>query len=286
MQSASETAVQTPPLSGSDELKARQRGAWSSGDYAVVGTTLQIVGEQLCETLDLHAGQRVLDVAAGNGNATLAAARRWCEVVSSDYVPALLERGRERAEADRLSVTFREADAEALPFEDATFDAVMSTFGVMFTPDQERAAAEMARVCRPGGKIGLANWTPEGFIGRLFKVIGKHLPPPAGVKPPALWGTRTRLAELFGPVATSIEAEERSFTFRYKSPQHWIDVFRTFYGPMLKAFAALDPAKQADLEADLLALVAEFNRADDGTMIVPSTYLEAVVTVRGDRMDF
>jgi len=261
-------------------VKQRQHGAWSSGDYAIVGTTLQIVGEQLCEALDLRAGSRVLDVAAGNGNVTLAAARRWCEVTSTDYVPALLERGRERAAAERLHVEFREADAEALPFADASFDAVVSTFGVMFTPDQDKAASELARVCRPGGKIGLANWTPQGFIGQLFKTIGKHLPPPAGVKSPALWGTPARIEEMFDGKAADIVAEPRMYVFRYKSPEHWLDVFKSFYGPTLKAFAALDEAGQAALTRDLLALLGEFNRADDGTMVVHGEYLEVVVTRR------
>jgi SAM-dependent methyltransferase/quercetin dioxygenase-like cupin family protein len=198
-------------------VKGRQQSAWSSGDYAVVGTTLQIVGEELCEALDLRPGSKVLDVAAGNGNATLAAARRWCEVTSTDYVPALLERGRERATAERLAIDFRQADAEALPFPDASFDVVVSTFGVMFTADQDKAAAELLRVCKPGGKIGLANWTPEGFIGQLFKTLGKHLPPPAGVKSPALWGTRARLNEMFGAQASNINAEPRMFVFRYRS---------------------------------------------------------------------
>jgi SAM-dependent methyltransferase len=259
-------------------VKARQQSAWSSGDYAVVGTTLQIVGEQLCEALDLRPGSKVLDVAAGNGNATLAAARRWCEVTSTDYVPALLRRGRERAAAEGLSIEFREADAEALPFADASFDVVMSTFGVMFTPDQDKAAAEMLRVCRPGGKIGLASWTPDGFIGQLFKTLGKHLPPPAGVKSPALWGTRGRLDALFGAQAGYISAQPQMFVFRYRSPQHWIDVFKTFYGPMLKAFEALGTEPQAALMRDLLALIGEFNRARDGTMVVRSEYLETVIT--------
>jgi len=259
-------------------MKARQQGAWSSGDYAVVGTTLQIVGEELCEALDLRAGQKVLDVAAGNGNVSLAAARRWCNVVSTDYVPALLERGRERAAAERLPIEFREADAEALPFADGTFDAVVSTFGVMFTPDQERAAAELVRVCKFGGKIGMANWTPEGFIGQLFKTIGKHVPPPPGARSPALWGTRARLAELFEPHATSIKTAQRHFVFRYRSPQHWLEIFRTFYGPTLKAFAALPEPGQMALERDLIALVERFNRAGDGTMVVPGEYLEVVVT--------
>ena len=261
-------------------LKTRQQGAWSSGDYAVVGTTLQIVGEELCEALDLHAGQKVLDVAAGNGKATLAAARRWCDVVSTDYVPALLERGRLRAAADGLSIEFKEADAEALPFADGSFDAVVSTFGVMFTPDQDKAAAEMLRVCRSGGKIGLANWTPEGFIGQLFKTLGKYLPPPAGAKSPALWGTRARITEMFGPSALVINAVPRNFMFRYRSPEHFLEIFRNYYGPMLKAFAALDAANQQGLRDDLLALMGRMNRAEDGTLIVPSEYLEIVITRR------
>jgi ubiquinone/menaquinone biosynthesis C-methylase UbiE len=261
-------------------VKTRQQGAWSSGDYAVVGTTLQIVGETLCEALDLRAGQKVLDVAAGNGNVTLAAARRWCEVVSTDYVPALLERGRERAAAERLAVEFREADAEALAFPDASFDAVVSTFGVMFTADQDKAAAELVRVCKPGGKIGLANWTPDGFIGQVFKTIGKHLPPPAGVKSPALWGAGARITELFGAQASSIQLEQREFAFRYRSAQHWLDVFKTYYGPLLKTFGALDPKGQTALTEDLFALIKRFNRSGDATMVVPSEYLEVVVTRR------
>ncbi|MBR1178247.1 class I SAM-dependent methyltransferase [Bradyrhizobium sp. KB893862 SZCCT0404] len=261
-------------------VKQRQHGAWSSGDYAVVGTTLQIVGEQLCEAIDLRAGSKVLDVAAGNGNATLAAARRWCDVTSTDYVAALLKRGRERAAAEHLTIEFREADAEALPFADASYDVVLSTFGVMFTPDQDKAASELARVCRSGGKIGLANWTPQGFIGQLFKTIGKHLPPPAGVKSPALWGTPARLEEMFGSQAAEIAAEPRMFVFRYRSPEHWLEIFKTFYGPTLKAFAALDETGQAALKRDLLALLGEFNHADDGTIVVHSEYLEAVITKR------
>ena len=261
-------------------VKTRQQAAWSSGDYAVVGTTLQIVGEQLCETLDLRAGSKVLDVAAGNGNVTLAAARRWCDVTSTDYVPALLERGRERAAAEHLSIEFRVADAEALPFQDSTFDVVVSTFGVMFTPDQDKAASELARVCKSGGAIGLANWTPQGFIGQLFKTIGKHLPPPPGVKSPALWGTQARLEEMFARQASDIVAEPRMFVFRYRSPDHWLDVFKSFYGPMLKAFAALDETGQAALRRDLLALAGEFNHAEDGTVVVHSEYLEAVIRKR------
>ncbi len=261
-------------------LKARQHGAWSSGDYAVVGTTLQIVGEELCEALDLRSGQKVLDVAAGNGNVSLAAARRWCDVVSTDYVPSLLERGRNRAAADGLPMEFKVEDAEALSFAANSFDAVVSTFGVMFTPDQDKAAAELLRVCKPGGKIGLANWTPEGFIGQVFKTLGKHLPPPPGAKSPALWGTKARIEEMFGTAAASIKAEPRHFAFRFLSPEHFVEVFKTYYGPMLKAFAALDEARQQELRNDLLALIGRMNRAEDGTMVVPSEYLEIVIIKR------
>ena len=276
--SAAAQVVPAPTLPDLSAVKTRQQGAWSSGDYATVGTTLQIVGETLCEALDLRAGQKVLDVAAGNGNVTLAAARRWCEVVSTDYVPTLLERGRERAAAERLAIEFREADAEALPFADASFDAVVSTFGVMFTADQDKAAAELVRVCKPGGKIGLANWTPDGFIGQLFKAIGKYMPPPAGVKSPALWGTGARITELFGAQASSIHLEQRDFVFRYRSAQHWLDVFKSYYGPLLKTFGALDPETRTALTDDLFELIKRFNRSGDKTMVVPSEYLEVVVT--------
>ncbi len=258
-------------------VKNKQHLAWSSGDYAVVGTTLQIVGESLCEALDLRAGERVLDVAAGNGNATLAAARRWCDVVSTDYVPTLLERGRARASAEGLPVQFEQADAENLPYPDHNFDVVLSTFGVMFTPDQDKAAAELARACKPGGRIGLANWTPASFVGEIFKTMGKYLPPAAGVKSPALWGTEARLRELFGEQLDSVAIERKHFVFRYHSVAHWLEVFRTFYGPMHKAFGALDAAKQEALAADLIALAESFNRATDGTLVAPSEYLEVVI---------
>ena len=261
-------------------LKARQQGAWSSGDYAVIGTTLQIVGEQLCEALDIRAGQKVLDVAAGNGNVSLAAARRWCNVVATDYVPALLGRARERAAAERLEIEFREADAEALPFQDNSFDVVVSTFGVMFTPDQDKAAAELIRVCRSNGKIGLANWTPEGFVGQIFKTIGKYLPPPAEAKSPAQWGTRARINEMFEAQATSINIESRNFVFCYQSPEHWLQVFKSYYGPVLKAFAALDPQAQNALADDLVALIDRFNRSGDAGVVIPSEYLEIVITTR------
>jgi len=271
-----------PPSAPPDlsAVKAKQQAAWSAGDYAIVGRTLQIVGENLCEAVNLRAGERVLDVAAGNGNATLAAARHFAEVTSTDYVPALLERGRARAEAEGLQVTFREADAEALPFADSTFDVVLSTFGVMFTPDQARAAREMLRVCRPGGRIGLANWTPGSFIGELFKVLGRYLPPAAGLRSPALWGTEERLKELFSEAEASIQATPRIFNFRYRSPAHWMEVFRTFYGPVNRAFLALDTPRQDELERDILNLLSRFDRGGAGGLVVPSEYLEVVVTRR------
>ena len=280
---AAQTALAATPNQPAPDLaalKTRQQAAWSSGNYAIVGSTLQIVGEELCEALDLKAGSKVLDVAAGNGMATLAAARRWCDVTSTDYVPALLEHGRARATAEGMQVEFREADAENLPFDDASFEVVLSTFGVMFTPNQDRAAAELMRVCKPKGKIGLANWTPEGFIGQVFKTLGKHLPPPAGAKSPAQWGTSARLTQMFDGGARSIRAESRLFKFRYRSPSHFLDVFKTYYGPVLKAFAALEPAKQEELHNDLHALVVRMNRSGDGTMVVPSEYLEVVITKR------
>jgi len=252
----------------------------SSGNYAIVGSTLQSVGEDLCEALDLRSGSKVLDVAAGNGMASLAAARRWCEVTSTDYVPALLERGRARAEAEGMEIEFREADAENLPFADNSFDSVISTFGVMFTPNQDKAAAELLRVCKPKGSIGLANWTPDGFIGQVFKTLGKYLPPPAGAKSPALWGTRGRLGEMFDAGASSVKAQPRLFNFRYRSPDHFLEMFKTYYGPVLKAFAALDPAKQEELQDDLHALIVRMNRSGDRTMVVPSEYLEVVITKR------
>jgi SAM-dependent methyltransferase len=269
-------ATQAQPPIDLAAVKARQRGAWAAGDYAVIGTTLQIVGERLCEAVDLRAGERVLDVAAGNGNATLAAARRFAQVTSTDYVDALLDRGRERAVAERLVIAFRQADAEALPFDTASFDVALSTFGVMFTPDQDAAAAELLRVVRPGGRIGLACWTPESFIGRIFRTIGAHLPPPAGLRSPALWGTEARLAELFP--GHRVEASKQVFNLRYRSADHWLEVFRTFYGPVNRAFAALDATKAAALEADIRALLANMNRAGATSLIVPSEYLEVVVT--------
>ena len=277
------TIIDCRPEAATPDLKAiktKQQAAWSSGDYAVVGATIQLVGEQLAEAMDLRAGAKVLDVAAGNGNFTLAAAHRWCDVTSTDYVEALLNRGRLRAEAEGLKVTFQKADAEALPFGDGSFDAVASTFGAMFTPDQSRTADEMLRVCRSSGRIGMANWTPDGFIGQMFKTIGKHLSPPAGVRSPALWGTQEWLDKAFGASASALKAEPRQFVFRYRSAQHFLDVFREYYGPMLKAFEALNPAGRKALAQDIVGLIGRFNRSGDSTMVVPGEYLEVVVTKR------
>jgi ubiquinone/menaquinone biosynthesis C-methylase UbiE len=261
-------------------IKQRQQSTWASGDYAMIGTRLQIVGESLAEAADIRADERVLDVAAGNGNVTLAAARRFAQVTSTDYVSALLDKARERARADGLEARFQVADAENLPFENGSFDVVLSTFGVMFTPDHRRAAGEMLRVLRDGGRIGMANWTPDGFIGRLFKVIGAHVPPPAGLQSPALWGTESHIVELFGPQAAQIRCERRHYNFRYRSAAHWLQVFRDFYGPTLKAFAALDEAGKQAMEGDIIALLEQMNIAGPASLIVPSAYLEIVITKR------
>jgi SAM-dependent methyltransferase len=271
----SDTLQTTPDYTA---IKTKQNAAWASGDYARIGITLQATGENLAEAMDLPPGSRVLDVAAGNGNATLAFARRWCEVTSTDYVDTLLMRGRARAEAEGLDVTWQMADVERLPFESATFDAVVSTFGAMFAPDQTTAAAEMIRVCRPGGTIGMANWTPDDFIGQLFRTLGRHVPPPAGVRSPAQWGARNWLNDVFGARAQSILINDRAFVFRYRSPDHFVDFFRTYYGPVHKAFLALDTAGQAALASDMRDLIARFNTATDGTMRVPSDYAEVIVT--------
>ncbi|MFJ7314565.1 class I SAM-dependent methyltransferase [Pseudomonas sp. NPDC098747] len=261
-------------------LKERQKIAWASGDYAVIGTTLQIVGENLAEACDLRCDEDVLDVAAGNGNATLAAARRGCLVTSTDYVAALLERGQDRARAEHLDVTFQVADAEALPFADGHFAAVLSTFGVMFAPDQDKAAAELARVCRRGGRIGLANWTPEGFVGQMFKTLGRHLPPPAGAQPPSNWGMEAWLHTHFGDHDFVVQVTRREFNFRYRSAAHFIGIFRHWYGPVHKAFAALPPESGQALESDLADLLNRSNRAGEDSLVVPSEYLEVVISKR------
>ena len=258
------------------QVKSRQQSMWASGDFAVIGTTLQIVGEQLCETADVRARERVLDVAAGNGNATLAAAHRFARVTSTDYVPALLERGRVRAQAEGLAVTFELADAEALPYPDDSFDVVLSTFGVMFAPNQPRAAREMQRVCRPGGRIGLASWTPAGFVGEMLRVVGRHVPPIPGVASPALWGKPDHVATLF-PDVSQLSSAVRYFAFRYESAAHFVDVFRRYYGPVHKAFAALDAERQAALEADLVALLRQADTGGSRGLVVPGEYLETVI---------
>lgn len=261
-------------------IKQKQQLMWASGDYAKVGTTLQITGELLCEAMDVRSGRHLLDVAAGNGNASLAAARRYCKVTATDYVQTLLDQARARALADGLAMEFQLADAENLPFAAGHFDYVLSTFGVMFAPDQARTAAEMLRVCTSGGKIGLANWTPDGFIGRLLRLVGRYVAPPTGVSSPSLWGTESFIRDHFDSQATQIASRQRQFCFRYLSAEHFIDVFRTYYGPTHKVFNALSPDQQLAFAEDIRNLIGEFNRASDGTLVVDSAYLEVVVTKR------
>jgi len=283
MTTTSPTPATSPaPAVDFDAIKTKQRDTWASGDYAVIGTTLQLVGENLCEAVDVEAGQHVLDVAAGNGNASLAAARRGALVTASDYVAALLDGTLARAAAEGVTIEAKEADAEALPFSDGSFDVVLSTFGVMFSPNQEQAAAELLRVCRPGGRIGLANWTPAGFVGQMFKIVGGHVPPPAGIRSPLEWGTESRLAELLGDGA-EVDVQTRQFVFRYRSAQDWVDTFRTYYGPTFKAFGALaaDESEATAFERELLALAEANNTSATGALRIPSEYLEVVATKRG-----
>lgn len=263
-------------------IKERQQAAWASGDYAAVGTRLLLTAELLCEAADLRAGERVLDVACGNGNASLAAARRFCQVVGVDYVPALLERARRRAEAEGLEATFQEGDAEALPFPDGSFDAVLSTCGAMFAPDQERTAAELLRVCRPGGRIGMVNWTPDSYVADLFRAIGRQVPPPAGLRPPAQWGDEARLRELFGP-SVGITAPRREFLWRFPSPAHQAEFFATFYGPVTRTLGALDTDRAAALKAEMVELADRHNVAGDGTLVLRMEYLEAVISKPADQ---
>jgi len=260
-----------------EAIKARQQAAWAAGDYGQIGVRLQIVGESICEAVDLHSTDRVLDVAAGNGNASLAAARRFAHVTSTDNVPALLEAGRRRAEGEQLPVTFRVADAEALPFADASFDVALSTFGVMFAANQERAAGELLRVVRPGGRIGMTNWIPDGFVGQFFDLVTRFAPPPAAVRSPLEWGTETRLVELFGPNATDIRTARRTYMFRFRSAEHWIAFFREHFGPTVKAFAGLDEARQRELHDALLTLAGRWNRAGNRSLVIPGDYLEVVL---------
>ncbi len=261
-------------------IKTKQQATWASGDFAIIGTTLNIVGESLCEAANVCAGEHVIDVAAGNGNATLAAARRFAHVTSTDYVPALLEKGAARAKADGFNVVFQVADAEDLPFKDRTFDVALSTFGAMFTPDHAKPAREMLRVVRNGGRIGLANWTPEGFIGQLFKVIGRYVTPPAGLKSPALWGTEPHMVALFGSQAADIQCVRKNFNFRYLSAAHWLQIFRDYYGPTHKAFASLDTARQEALAMEITALLEQHNVGGKSSLVVPSEYLEVVIVKR------
>ena len=261
-------------------IKTRQQATWASGDYHMIGTQIQIVAELLIEALDVHSTERVLDVATGSGNVALAAARRGCSVVGLDYVPGLLDRARRRADAEGLEAAFVEGDAEDLPFENGSFDVVTSVFGSMFAPNQEQTASELARVCRSGGRIGVVAHTPDGFIGHLFKTIAKHVPPPAGLRSPIQWGTEERLRELFSDSIAEIRTDKRHYIFRSTSPEAFIDYWRSYYGPTLKAFDAVGEAGREALEADLLELIARFNRAGDGTMVVPNEYLEAVIVKR------
>jgi SAM-dependent methyltransferase len=267
----------TPDLGA---IKQRQQQTWASGDFHQIGAQIVLVAEQLCDTADLHAGWRVLDVATGSGNAAIAAARLGCTAVGVDYVPSLLERGRERAAAEGLAVDLLEGDAEALPFPDSSFDAVTSVFGTMFAPDHAKTATELLRVCRPGGTIALASWTPDGFIGEMFRTIGAHVPPPAGLRSPLLWGTEAHLRELFGDGISSLEVAERTFTFRYRSAEDFVEFFRLWYGPTLKAFAALEGTARDALEADLVALARRFDRLGTDATAIPATYTETVVVTR------
>ena len=261
-------------------IKQRQQAAWASGDYAAVGTRLLLTAELLCESVDLRAGERVLDVACGHGNASLAAARRFCQVTGIDYVPGLLERARARAAAEGLEIEFAEGDAEDLAFPDASFDAVLSCLGVMFTPRQEQAAAELLRVCRPGGTLGLVNWTPTGFIGQLLRTVGKHVPPPAGVRPPPQWGTEERLGELLGDAVSRLDIQRRTYVFRFRSPDDFATFFRDNYGPVHKAFGPLDEPGRERFYADLTALAREHDQEEGPSVAMPAEYLEVVATRR------
>ena len=263
-------------------VKAKQQQTWSSGDFHVIAALIQPTAERLVDSADLRAGMRVLDVATGSGNAAIAAARLGATVEGVDYVPALLARGRLRAAAEGFDIRFVEGDAEALPYADGEFDAVTTIFGSMFAPDHRQAAAELLRVTRPGGTVAVASWTPEGFIGQLLKTVGKHVPPPAGVASPILWGTESHLREIFDEGISSMAVTERTFTWRFTSAQALVDTFRTWYGPTFKAFAALGtPEAQAALEADLIALATTYDRLGDAdTIAVPATYLEAVAVRR------
>jgi ubiquinone/menaquinone biosynthesis C-methylase UbiE len=257
-------------------IKERQQQTWASGDYQVLAALIVQISERLCDTVGLRAGERVLDVASGTGNTAIAAARRLCEVTGMDYAPTLLERGRARAAIEELPVTFTEGDTENLPVPDGSYDVVLSTVGSMFSPDQEQAARELLRVCRPSGRIGLANWTPDGFVGEMLRIVGRRVPPPAGLRPATRWGTEVGMRELFGDEVAALEMNRRDFVFHFVTAQQFLDLFRTYYGPVHKAFAALDEAGQEALARDLVDAVERFNQADEGTLAVPAEYLEVV----------
>jgi ubiquinone/menaquinone biosynthesis C-methylase UbiE len=268
--------MQTEPTVDFNAVKERQRMGWESGDYPRVGNTLQLIAERLVDAAGLHAGRRVLDVACGQGNAAIAAARRFAEATGVDYATNLLDQGRERAEAEHLGVTFTDGDAERLPFPDGSFDTTLSTVGVMFAPDQERAAAELVRVTRAGGTIALASWTPDSLVGEMFKTIGRYAPPPAGLRSPMLWGTESRLAELFGDRVEWVSLARRTFYFCYHSPEHFSEWFRHYYGPITRLAGSLDEDTAARFAADLAEVPRAFNRAEDGTVLAAGDYLEAV----------
>ena len=279
--SATVEAGPRPPHPCSPDLaadKRRQQATWADGDFSVVAARIVFQAECLVEAADPQAGWRVLDGATGSGNAAIAAARRGCDVIGLDYVPALLERGRIRAAAEHLDVRFVEGDAENLPFADASFDAVLSIYGVMFAPDHRRAAAELVRVCRPGGRIALASWTPGGFIGETFRAFSRHVPPAPGLQPPVFWGDENYLDVLFGPAAASVTSHRRTAVFRFRSAEENVDFFRTYYGPTLRAFAALDPARRESLRCDLLALARRYDRnGGTGPVAIAADYLETVI---------
>jgi SAM-dependent methyltransferase len=272
------TLVDTGAVPDLAAVKKRQQSNWASGDFSRVASRIVFQAEHLCETADLQAGWRVLDVATGSGNAALAAARRGCDVVGIDYVPALLERGRLRAHAEHLDIQFVEGDAENLDFPEASFDAVISIYGVMFAPDHRRAAAELLRVCRPGGRIAVASWTPDGFIGETFRVMSSYLPPAPGLPPPVQWGDEDYIESLFGDLATSITSVRRTAIFRFQSGEENVDFFRTYYGPTLRAFESLDSTHRESLRSDLIALAQRYDRnGGTGSIAITSDYLETVV---------
>lgn len=256
-----------------------QQGIWSKGDFSVIANLVYFPSERLAETLRILPGEHVLDVASGSGNAAIAAARRsWGNVISSDYVPALLERGRERAAAERLGVEFVEADAQDLPFDDASFDVVTSIFGAMFAPDQQRTADELLRVVKPGGRIGMGNWTPDGAVGEMFGTISKHAPPPPGVPSPLLWGTEEHVRELFGERISDLRTERRVSRQGFLSADHYIETFRRYFGPTETAYERVGSEGEQALTEDLRAMLEEANTGGERAMVLEAEYLELVAT--------